>query len=492
MSKLTIEEKEDIQGIILSGYGHLNHACYLFLHICNTAEAKRWLKKVTRETTTSQPWEKRDGKKLKPPTALNVAFTYSGLAALGLPQETLDSFAQEFIEGMVNRSEVLGDKGESASKHWEIGGPENEEIDVVLFLYAVDATAMDDLVDRQLRLIEETEGGIAEVSLQHGQRPDSGKEPFGFHDGISQPDIEGLPCHDPNYPSPPIKKGEFILGYLNEYGMYPVSPVVPIRDDPDHILPAFPNGALAECRDFGCHGTYVVYRKLEQHVGKFWQFMREQADGVPSAMKLLASKFIGRWPSGAPITLAPHADDPSLANENDFSFLPRDKEGYACPIGAHIRRANPRDALVNDTPADSFKTCSRHRLVRRGIPYGERAFEPAEVEGSNAPDPSCIDDGEPRGLHFIALNASIARQFEFLTQTWINDPTFAVLFNDKDPLVGNNDGSYFMTIQGKPIRRRISRIPEFITVKGGAYLFMPGMRALRYIASSSRDHDEQE
>jgi deferrochelatase/peroxidase EfeB len=155
-------------------------------------------------------------------------------------------------------------------------------------------------------------------------------------------------------------------------------------------------------------------------------------------------------------------------------------EGHGCPIGAHIRRANPRDALVNDAPAESFTTCSRHRIIRRGIPYGEPAFPPEAVQNHQAPV-QLKDDGRRRGLHFIAINASIARQFEFLAQTWCNNPSFAVLFNDKDPIIGNNDGTSFMTIQSEPFRRRIAKMPRFVTTKGGAYFFLPSAAALRFL-----------
>lgn len=487
MSNLPLEDLKDIQGIILSGYGHLDYASYLFLHVHDAATGRAWLRRLIPGVATAEPWKDlANGKKDKPPTALSVAFTHEGLKAFGLRQDCLGSFAEEFIEGMPARAEVLGDNGESAPQYWELGrpgAPPEEQIHVMLVLLGQNVDAIEGLLAEQQRLVEETCGGVTEISVQDGHRPASGKEPFGFHDGLSQPTIEGVQRHDKGDPAPAVKKGEFILGYLNEYGLYPVSPVVPATADPRHILPKFPNDQLPQCRDFGRNGTYVAYRKLEQRVADFWQYMEQHSGGEPKEMVKLAAKFLGRWPSGAPITLVPDSDDAGLAFENSFSFLPQDEEGYNCPIGSHIRRANPRDTLVNDDPSESYSTCSRHRVIRRGIPYGGPAFSPGAVAYGHAPV-GLQDDGKERGLHFIAINASLTRQFEFLIQTWFNTTFFAVQFDDKDPIVGNSDEESFMTIQGEPFRRRL-RPPRFVIVKGGAYFFMPSVRALRYLASGS-------
>jgi Dyp-type peroxidase family len=484
MAELWSEELKDIQGIILSGYGHLDYASYLFLHICDPKEGRRWLRQVIPYVSSSEPWpELPNGKKDKPETALNIAFTYNGFRALGLGRETLDSFAEEFIQGMAARADVNGDDCESAPEHWELGSPEappSEEIHVLVAMLGRDAETIEELLVRQQQLVEETGGGVTVVSLQDGFRPPTGKEPFGFHDGLSQPVIEGVGRHDRGDPSLPVKKGEFILGYLNEYGLYPVSPVVPAAADPDKILPKFPDGELPNCRDFGRNGTYFVFRKLEQHVAEFWQFIEQHSDAVPHEMLKLAAKFVGRWPSGAPITLVPDSDDVGYAFNNSFQFLPHDEKGYSCPIGSHIRRANPRDTLVNDNPAESFKTCSRHRVVRRGIPYGPPAFTPDAIANGHAPV-GLKDDGHVRGLHFIAINASITRQFEFLMQSWFNSTFFASQFDDTDPIVGNNNDRSFITIQEEPYRRRLS-LPRFVIVRGGAYFFMPSLRALHYLA----------
>jgi deferrochelatase/peroxidase EfeB len=232
----------------------------------------------------------------------------------------------------------------------------------------------------------------------------------------------------------------------------------------------------------GRNGTFLVYRKLEQDVAGFWQFVQSKVgDGSPEMLGL-ASKFIGRWPSGAPVSLSPHHDDPALGDEDNFGFTPQDAQGFRCPIGAHMRRVNPRDSLQNDSPSDSYLTCSRHRIVRRGIDYGEPLF-PLEMTNDGYAPADLQDDGKPRGLHFLALNACISRQFEFIQQTWCNSTFFQALFNDKDPIIGDNDGTTDMTIEETPYRWRIRSLPRFVSVKGSAYLFVPAISALRFMAS---------
>ena len=137
------------------------------------------------------------------------------------------------------------------------------------------------------------------------------------------------------------------------------------------------------------------------------------------------------------------------------------RPGWGCPVGAHIRRANPRDALDPDTgPDQSIRSVNRHRLLRRGRAYHEPS------------DPS------ERGIHFICLSANIARQFEFVQHTWLNNPKFAGLYDDTDPLVATHQGDAgrIFTVQARPFRQRVTGLPPFVTVKGGAYFFLPGLR----------------
>src|SRR6185437_6368453 len=160
--------------------------------------------------------------------------------------------------------------------------------------------------------------------------------------------------------------------------------------------------------------------------------------------------------------------DPALGldmqRNNNFNYAKMDPVGYAVPLGAHIRRMNPRDTAVN---------MNRRRMIRRGAAYG-----PPLPEGA-------AEDGVERGIAAFVLCASIVRQFEFAQNVWINDPNFHELGNEHDPIIGHQDGSYDMTIPKRPVRKKITGLPAFTTVKGGAYFFLPGLRALRYLAALS-------
>jgi deferrochelatase/peroxidase EfeB len=198
----------------------------------------------------------------------------------------------------------------------------------------------------------------------------------------------------------------------------------------------------------------------------------------------LASKFFGRWPSGAALVLAPERDDPTVANDNDFGFAGPDPDGFICPIGSHIRRVNPRDSLAMSPPAESMRSANRHRVIRRATFYGERAVSDDLAYGSHAP-PGPVADAGPTGLHFFAINADLARQFEFVQQSWSNQAAFNGLVANKDPIVGNNDGSGIMVLQGSPIRARIKAMPRFVTARGGAYFFLPSLTALRFLSRAT-------
>jgi deferrochelatase/peroxidase EfeB len=177
---------------------------------------------------------------------------------------------------------------------------------------------------------------------------------------------------------------------------------------------------------------------------------------------------MGRWRSGAPLVLAPDKDDPELGGDmqrtNDFNYAKMDPHGYGCPLGSHIRRMNPRDTAAN---------MQRRRMIRRGGTYG-----PALPEGKP-------DDGVERGIAAFVGCASLVRQFEFAMNVWANDPNFHELGNERDPIFGTQDGTYDMTIPKRPIRKKITGLPSFTTLRGGAYFFLPGIRALRYLASLS-------
>ncbi len=273
---------------------------------------------------------------------------------------------------------------------------------------------------------------------------------------------------------------------------------------PDRQRPAAhlanPYHAAERLRDLGINGSYVVYRKLQQDVAGFWQFMKRESLRSTGAedtgyMIWLASRCVGRWPSGAPLVLAPHADDPRAGARDDFLYGD-DADGLACPLGAHIRRTNPRDVIKPYATAQSLSMSEAHRLLRRARTFGRPLFDPSILVDPTNPGArhallELADDGGARGIHFFCVNASIRSQFEFVQQTWCNNPRFGGLNDNKDPIVGDNARANrtpsHMTIPQRPFRVRTAALPRFVTVRAGAYLFMPSLTALRFLAALRGD-----
>lgn len=465
-------EHGDVQGLVARGYGSLRAASYLLFHIQQPAAAAAWLNRIAERIPSVDSGRSS--------TAIHVAFTASGLRRLGLDANVLGLFSDEFTAGLVapHRSRILGDTGESAPERWRWGGPTTSPIDLILMAFAQDDTVLPSLL---LSLQKDLEGaGVSgAVTLETSDMGDH--EPFGFRDGISQPLIAGLGDQGPSANT--VRTGEFVLGYTNEYGLLTGRPLIDAALDPGGRLPRDRDGSGRA--DLGRNGTYMVVRQLRQDVGEFWQFVdrasRDADGGInPAARTKLAARLVGRWPGGAPLATSPLRDDPGRATESDFGYAGIDPNGFNCPTGAHIRRTNPRDVLDPGLPpAKSIALSKRHRILRRGREYGPPWPHPlAPGNGS---------DGAERGLQFICLNANIARQFEFVQHTWVNNPAFGGLYDDADPLIGSHDpmGATF-TLQGQPFRQRVTRLPRFVTVLGGAYFFLPGMRALRFLASLPR------
>jgi Dyp-type peroxidase family len=239
--------------------------------------------------------------------------------------------------------------------------------------------------------------------------------------------------------------------------------------------------------DFGRGGSYLVFRQLEQNVKLFWSYMQGAAPELQS-MERAAAKMIGRWRNGAPLTLVGEQplDMTKLAPEAkaDFGYVVNDDAaGMRCPIGAHIRRSNPRDALPGLRERNSLSKVDRRRILRRARPYGD------PVPGW--PDPQAMldakdDDEAARGLYFVCLNADIEEQFEFVQQRWLNDPTFVNGYADEvDPVIGRGRGGRFV-VPGRVVAQLIdapaNNLKRFVTVRGGEYFFLPSGPALDYLA----------
>jgi Dyp-type peroxidase family len=378
---------------------------------------------------------------------VTVAFTWNGLRALGIDEASLATFPEEFRMGMAARWEVNGDTGINHPDHW-VGGLASPDLHAIAILFARDAAERDRCAREHERYLAECGGVEVLSSLDLEALPpyEYAHEHFGYRDRLSQPEIEGSGTPPRPGSGPALKAGEFFLGYDDEAGPAPPLPQPEILSR---------------------NGSYLAYRRLQEHVGAFRDFLRRHGD-TPEEQELIAAKLMGRWRSGAPLVLAPEKDDPALGADlnrtNDFTYAEMDPHGYAAPLGCHIRRVNPRDTTVN---------IQRRRIIRRGGTYG-----PLLPEG--APE-----DGVERGIAAFIGCASLVRQFEFLQNVWINDREFKELGNERDPLCGTQDGTFDFTIPKRPIKKVIKGIPSFTTMKGGAYFFLPGLRALRYLASLS-------
>ena len=454
----------DIQGNILRGYS-LAVARHCFYRVTNATRARGLLASLLPEVTTAED-ERKDGAKWsdgsKPHSTLNIAMTYAGLAALGVPEPALFAFPPEFRVGMRARAKVLVDRGPSAPENWDALWRE-DPVHLVLLINAPNQRALNERYDALRARIDESDSvtlaGIQDAAMRliDGRM----QEHFGFIDGFGNPDVAGAPGLTrpgrgkllPNGKWSPLAPGEFLLGSRNEAGETAPTP------QPSLLFR---------------NGTFMVYRKLHQNVATFRRYLRDEGERLGISPDFLGAKMVGRWPDGTPLELSPHHPDPEIVedpNRNTDFVYANDLQGARCPMGAHIRRANPRDAL-----GFGGLLVNRRRIIRRGIPYG--AYTPPNAVG---------DDGTEHGLIFIAFNASISQQFEFVQQQWMNYGNDFNQGNDKDPLVGNHIERDKLLIPGDasspaqhPTRLCVG-LPTFVETRGGDYFFMPSLAGLGVI-----------
>ena len=431
-------ELDDIQSGVLRPRPSPYAATYLVFRIDERGGGRELIRRVSAVVSSAA-----DPASPLADTWVSVALSYQGLKALGVPQESLDSFAWEFRQGMAARAKELGDTGESSPENWEkpLGTP---DVHVVLVAVSPDAQRLEAALEPARKTYQELRG-ITAIWRQNCHALPTEKEPFGFKDGINHPAIEGSGIPGTNPREQPLKAGEFILGYPDELdGIQATKPEV-----------------------LGRNGTYIVFRKLHQRVAEFRKYLKANSTS-PEDEELLAAKMMGRWRSGAPLALCPLHDDPELGADsrrnNDFLYEEDDPAGLKTPGGSHIRRTNPRDASVA-----GFARI--HRMIRRGTAYG-----------LPLPEGVLEDDGADRGLMFAFVGAHLGRQFEFVQSQWINDGVFFGAGDDQDPIAGSNDNGGSFTVPQRPVRKRLQGIPRFVITRGGEYCFMPGLRALRWLA----------
>lgn len=452
---------DDIQGVILRGYRPMRRVRHLLLRIERRAPFQAALRDLTTEDPASGPyvtvaadWTSKPPVGVPPDSCVNIALTYSGLRALGLSDDALASFPDEFREGAVARAGVVGDTGANDPQQWiEPLRPDNHDaVHVVLSLFARTGPGLEELTsDVRARV---TRAGAARelVALDAGALYDdearAGYVHFGYRDGLSQPAIDGVPQKErPRDPLDPVPPGDFLLGHASRRPGY-----------------TYPVPAPAE---LGRNGSFAAFRIIEQDVRGFEDFLTSASDGSEHGRELLAARLCGRWRNGVPLVVSPDSAAPIAAGELnmfDYATVHPDPDGARCPLGSHIRRANPRRGPVAGGGGD------KRRLIRRGMPYGSPY------------DPARPDDGVARGLVGMFICVSLRDQFEFVMGKWINDGVFARgLGRTKDPLTGNNDPSGTFTAPGTPLES--VTLSRFTTTRGGAYCFLPSMTGLRYLAA---------
>lgn len=510
---------DDMQRLICYGHGALKESCFMLLNIIDNNAAKEWIKKAP-VSSAAKTESRLDN-------VLQIAFSVEGLRRLGLKESLIEDFSDEFIVGMSgdgSRSRRLGDVSTNAPEEWEWGGQAKQVPHVLLLLYAgkneIESwrkTVENEHFSKAFQLFKH----LPTQHLTQEDKENSPIEPFGFRDGISQPKIDweskqSTDSHDRSQYSNLLAPGEVVLGYPNEYGQYTRRPL--LDPDRDSLAGELPN-ALDEpgLKDFARNGSYLVLRQLGQNVPGFWQFMNKQTgDGAnisddQSAKKReeLAAAMVGRKLDGTILVPLDEEKIPGTSSRNNFTFQ-QDPQGIKCPIGSHIRRTNPRNG---DLPAggssgfisrlikllgfgstrddqDFIASTRFHRILRRGRPYGS-LLKPDDAIKTPASD-------EERGLQFICLVANISRQFEFVQNAWSMSSKFAGLQQERDPLLGHREpllngekADQFHRPNAAGPAQKTCHLPQFVTVRGGAYFFMPGLRALKYIAENHVNEGEK-
>ncbi len=453
----------NLQGNVLTGYGY-PQAAYLFCQVDDAVAARRWLGDLLPGVTSAAPWTQ------KPARTLNIAFSFAGLRTLGLPEADLATLPAEFRVGMAARAGRLRDEGADAPEHWQEGlDDRTAHVLVTVHVLEGDPSALDGAV-----AAVRPGAGVRVLADERTAVPADGREHFGYADGFSQPSIADAvagPYHGQGTPPPRHRRrrtrvqgwgrvapGEFVLGYPDEDQVVATAPAPLDRD-----------------------ATFMVVRKLEQHVAAWERQLLRWADGDARLAERLGAQVVGRWKNGTPVASFPDEahellDIPGPLTRaqrlerfrllNDFRFAD-DPDGTRCPRGAHVRRANPRDAFGDG------RMTRRHRLLRRGMPYGPA---PTDAERSD-------DTGSPeRGLLFVCFQASIARQFELVQADWLTDGDAFGLGGHRDTLMcpGAPDGLMRVNDAGKPLLTGHSRT---VTLRGGGYFVVPSLAALAAIAA---------
>lgn len=462
MAAIPSIDRKDVQAIF-RGFGlRWPVGRFLFLSYASDAAGRRLLQKIT-------PLTSFHDLKSDPEVCVNAALTYQGLDMLRLDNEILGSMPDDFREGMRRRAGINGDAGESDPSLWEEIWCE-DQVHLWIGVYAKTDGQLTEWLDGFSEWLE-SEKEISLIGSQDVGRivsspdtplyiDDENSQPqkpvllehFGFRDGMSNPPVRGLVDKhvtgagrldvDGKWHS--LAAGEFLLGHVDTNGEIPIAP---------------------KPTNFAHNGSFMVLRKLEQDVDLFRKYLKQQAKKLDASADDIASRMIGRRRDGTPL----------IKGKDDFDFrYGGDPEGRACPMGAHIRRTNPRDSFGADFGS---LLVDRHRILRRAITYGKLVPSGKRQKTING------EDGQ--GLMFLVLNASISRQFEFVQQQWVNYGNEFNQGNDRDPIIGLQMGGGQMVIPGQGERKTMicDDIKQFVRCKGGDYFFLPSVSTMTALAS---------
>ncbi len=492
-------QMQDMQAILATGFASLRYCSYWLLRVeCHEA-CMAWIDALVRADLVKNAAELgRDKDPVSGPhlhsEAVMIAFTFEGLHALGLREQADFPFPAPYRNGMADsyRSKALGDDN---APHWTWSDTGADAVHVLVAHYRDDPRSgveslmcdahSNGLSGCRVMARVDTCPSYTQQTQADGRNVYESTEPFGFRDGIAQPVIDGMRRSQAEqiarrkvgeqFEDRVVAPGEFILGHVNQYGELAYCPTVkgwPIEKNADD----------SDSR-FALNGSYLAVRQILQHTDRFRDMLNEHRpkSGEPS----LAERMVGRKMNGEPLVQCPFVS----ADQDAFRYRVADFDGFQCPRGAHVRRANPRDMLAWNVES-GIAASKLHRLLRRGRVYAaatrscERPGEPecghkSHVYGARGA-PQCAE-----GLFFMALNADIDRQFEFVQQRWINNRQFADL-SGEDDFTSGMPAPHAFTTQGMPTGDRTEHLAQFTDTIGGGYFFVPGLSALRFLASGCR------
>jgi len=475
---------DDIQGFILRGY-RMPMVRHFLLTVGDPATARKLLGRLVSgdeteapQITTAEEWQvgfapgpkdiTTELPRRKPDYCLNVGITWPGLIALGIkdrvPTLSFKSF-EAFTAGAAARAKLIGDTGPSAPENW-VGGFGKGSDHVMVTLHTIGPEAMTSYTDRLSPLFADGNAfreiwrtdGTALKGIDDGKPSFGSKLHFGYTDGISMTTIRGGPERYPPDHQQPCEPWLFVL-----------------QDGAESYY-------VPEPRELGLNGSFAVFKMIETDVVGFEKNLQENKEKIDP--ELLAAKICGRWRNGVPLALSPETDSPAVGISrdqlNNFDYVNADgsgdPRGLRCPVGAHIRRVNPRGEPIvgQGEPGGSNNS---HRMIRRGMPYGPIY------------DPTKPYDGIERGLLGYFINASIENQFEFVLSHWVNDAEFAgaVRLNpkSKDPMVGTQDPAESIFVIPQPNGAppiEMTGFSSFLKTKATAYCFLPSITALKFIS----------